>query len=257
VRADRHAAGADEHVGLEPPLERVSVRARLVGGRREPVDVGSRGRQLRREDDAVGLVDLPWLELLSGRAELRARRQDGGARAARARDLRHACSCQRAQLSRPEPLAGGDDDVATTCIASPGAHGCTRLDTLIDCHGVVTVDNILDGNDGVGARRHGRAGRDSHRLAATESTRRGPTGRDPKHDRQFARRVLRAHGEAVHRRAVERRQVDRRDRGLGQHAPPSLVQRDALGGERAHPLEHEPQRLLHREQFGHRTTLSY
>ena len=90
-------------------------------------------------------------------------------------------------------------------------------------------DNILDGDDGIGALGNGAAGRDPHRLSALQGSRHRPAGSDPRHHGEPARRVGRPHGVAVHRRARERRQIDGRPGGLGQYAAGGGFQPDRLG----------------------------
>ena len=88
VRADRDAARRDEHVELEPLLERATVRVLVVGDRVEPRDLRAGGGQLGAEHRCVRLVDL-------ARAEARSR-----AHAARCRSR----GPQRAVVERRRPL---------------------------------------------------------------------------------------------------------------------------------------------------------
>ena len=70
---------------------------------------------------------------------------------------------------------------------------------------VVTMDNILDGDDGIPSARDDAAGRDLDRLAGGELVRRRPAGGDTVDDAERAGEVRRAHGVAVHRGARDRR----------------------------------------------------
>ena len=110
------------------------------------------------------------------------------------------------------------------------------------------LDNILDGDDGIGTFGNDAARRDRHRLAGLERARRGQSCSDPSDDRQRAGRVGRANGEAVHRRARERRQVDRRTSILGEHASGGRAERHRLRRQAAGPRENRRERLFDREQ---------
>jgi hypothetical protein len=118
-------------------------------------------------------------------------------------------------------------------------------------HFVVMFDNVLDGNDGIGAFGHDTAGGDRHRLACRECPRRRRAGPDPRHHRKPARRVRRAHGEPVHGRARKGREIHQRKGILCEHAPRRRRDADLLGGQRRHPLEHPRLRLSEREQLSH------
>ena len=120
---------------------------------------------------------------------------------------------------------------------------------LGDLHAVVTLDDELVLDDGVGAVRDDAAGRDPHRLAGLERPRRRARRRRcRKTTGSVPGRVGRANGVAVHRRARKRRQVDHRDGRLGEHAAGGAARaaraRHASGRD---ALEHERLRLLERE----------
>src|SRR5580765_5557296 len=110
------------------------------------------------------------------------------------------------------------------------------------------LDNILDGDDSIGAFGHDAARRDRHRFTGLECARRGQSGSDPSDNRQHAGRIRRTNGEAVHRRARERRQVDRRASVLGEHASGGRVERHRLSRQAAGPREDRLKRLFDREQ---------
>jgi len=141
--------------------------------------------------------------------------------------------------------------VASRNVATTRTNVVTLDDTLLDLHVVVTLDNVLDRDDGVGSCRDDTAGGDRHRLAFLERAWLRHTGRDPRHYGQPSRRVLRSHRETVHRRARKGRQIDGREGILGQHAARRSRQLHVLGLERRHPLENALQRLLEREQVSH------
>ena len=112
----------------------------------------------------------------------------------------------------------------------------------VDC--VVTLDNILDGDDGVGALRHHAARRDRHRLAGAERTRRGPARRDLTDEAKRAGNICRPHREAVHGGARKRREVDERVRRLRGHSSRRVPDGHRLAGQRPSTAEHERLRLL-------------
>ena len=109
-------------------------------------------------------------------------------------------------------------------------------------------DNILEGDDGIGPLGHSGAGRDSHRLAWLERARRWSAGRDPVHDGELSGSIGRAQGKTVHRRAVEWREINGRGRVFDQNAAERRFDVDGLCGQGLYPLQHEPERLLDRNQ---------
>jgi hypothetical protein len=109
------------------------------------------------------------------------------------------------------------------------------------------LDNILDGDDGVGILGNDAAGRDRHRLARCERAPCGPPRGDLRHDGQRAGEVSSTNGEAVHRRAAERGQVDKRLRSLRRDAARGLLDRHSLTREHVRTGEHERLRLLQGE----------
>ena len=189
---------------------------------------------------------MPGGQRLAGPAKLRPGRHEGGPRAPRAHDRRGAGCGERADLSRPEPYSGVGDHVSGANVAAAWAEVRTHCDRLENLHFVVMIDNILDGDDGIGAVRDDGAGGDRRRLPGPQFTSRRPPGRDPLDDREDRGRVDRAEREAVHRRAREGRQVDRGDRALRQHASGGLLERHALARERLCAGEDALERLVDR-----------
>ena len=114
------------------------------------------------------------------------------------------------------------------------------------------IDNILDGDDGIGPFGHHATRGDRHRLARLERARRGNARRDPGRHGKRPGRIRGTQREPVHRRAREGRQVDRRPRRLGKNAPGRLLEPHRLRGERTGPLDDQALGLLHRHQLGHR-----
>ena len=123
-------------------------------------------------------------------------------------------------------------------MCAPDRHRLTSFDL------VVTMDNILEGDDGVGAVGDDTAGRDLHRLAGRERARRRTAGGDPLDDRQRPGQVRGANREAVHRRARKRRQVDDGARRLRRDAARRVPDGHVLGREHLRAGEHERLRLL-------------
>ena len=102
------------------------------------------------------------------------------------------------------------------------------------------LDNILDRDDGIGALRHGAARRDRHRLARLERTRRRAPGRDPER-RPAARRACRRRGRRSRPWPSCRTAAGRPTASAGSAStrPGGVLQRDPLGVQRPHALEHE------------------
>ena len=118
VRSNRHAARADDDVGLQRSRERIAMRVLVVAHRREPFDVGAVRAKRGLEHRPVRLVDLARLERLSRRAQLGAGREHRDARPARADDLRDAGGGKRADLRGSETRPGFEHDVAFARVAS-------------------------------------------------------------------------------------------------------------------------------------------
>ena len=232
--------------------DRGPVGVEIVLDRGEPLDGGARGGERGRQHEAVRLVDLAGTERLARRAQLGPRRENGDARPTRARELAEPCRRERPELSAPRRIPAGQ----TTSPArmspprgrtfAPGSAGAS-ISTL-----VVMFDNILDGDDGIGAVGDDTARRDRDRLTGPERPPRGQAGRRAGDDRKRPGSVGSAHREAVHCRARERRQIDGRTRVGGQHPARRLRERHRLRLERAHAGEHERLRLLDRMELSPR-----
>jgi hypothetical protein len=151
---------------------------------------------------------------------------------------------KRTELRCTETHARRDDDITSSSIATARANVRAHLYRLANFNLVVTVDNILEGEDGVGSFGDDAAGRDLHRLALHECTRRWTACGDPLNHGQRAGQVGSVHGEPVHRRARERGQVDERADGLGRDAAHRFPDGHVLCAEHLRPGEHERLRLL-------------
>jgi len=103
------------------------------------------------------------------------------------------------------------------------------------------IDNILDGDDGIGTLGHGSAGGDTHRLACRKRARRGAARGDPLDDGKPPRRV----------RARERWQVGDGTYVCREHAPERRRQRYGLGRKGPDARKDLPKRFLDREQGCH------
>ena len=165
VRTDGDTAGRDQNVGFEPALERGAMRSLVVGHRGRTRDLGARRLQLSREDQPVRFVDLAAPQRLAGRPELGSRRDHGGPRPREAIDLRDSRRCERAEPSRVQTRSARDHDVAGMRIAAARTNVGAGSNGLGNLHVVVMLDNILDGDDGIGALGDDAARRDRHRLS--------------------------------------------------------------------------------------------
>ena len=140
----------------------------LVGDRARPLDLGSGRDQLSLEQDSVRLVDLSRFQLLARRAQLAARHDDGGPRPPGDLHLGKARCGQRGEVARLQARACLDDGLARADVSSGRAHVCAPLDRLLDFDRVVILDNILEGDDGIGSLRYEAAGCNAHRLTGLE-----------------------------------------------------------------------------------------
>ena len=213
--------------------------------------VCARGLELRREDQPVGLVDLPWAQNLSGAPELASRGHDGGARAAHAEHFGDPGRRQRSKPRGRERRSGLGDDLAGTDVAAPRPNVIPGVGTALNFDVVVIVDNILDGDDSICAVRDDAAGGDSHRLPRLERAGGGSSGRNPLHDGQATRRVDRTNRKAVHRRARERRQVDGGAGALCEHAASGGFDRNRLRRQGSSMGEDQLLRLADRQETRH------
>jgi hypothetical protein len=113
--------------------------------------------------------------------------------------------------------------------------------------------HILLHEDGVGTRRHGRAGEDADRRPNRQRAR-GGMARGHALDHGEPRLGGRieigvTHGIAVDRRIIERRQIDGRHHVARDHAPVGGGERHRLDlGDRRHALADDAFDLVHRQQ---------
>ncbi len=142
VRADRHAAGRDEHVdvaqcGAQDGDGRVEVVADAHAGRQLAAGAVHGATQRR----AVGVADAAGEQGLAGIGQLVAGAGERDARAAhdaRARDVQR---CQHAELGRSEQRAGVDDELAGADVLPRRADVQVLLDDPVDDdRAVVLVD---------------------------------------------------------------------------------------------------------------------
>ena len=251
MRADRHAAGGDENVRIEAALERCPVRGRIVRGGLVWGNLGAGGTKHGRQHHTVRLVDLAVAERLAGRAELRARRDDGDAGSRSAERPRNACGCERRDARRRECRARPDDGVACSNVAAEGPNVRARLGRGRHLHGAVAFRDELDRDHGVRSLGDDPAGCDSHCLTGEERPRSRLARGDVRDDGERSRRVRSPESEPVHRRARKARQVDDGTGILREHAPCSLLERDGLTRERRRAREDLREGVLDGDGLGH------
>jgi hypothetical protein len=133
-----------------------------------------------------------------------------------------------ADLRGAEPRARFDSDLALPNVAAAWPDVLPGVRLLRDLDSIATIDNSLDGNDGISPFRHRSTGRDPGCSSCGKRLRRRAAGRDPKRDREVAGSLAGSHGEPVHGRARERWQIDLRLSGLSESAPRRIRDGDHL-----------------------------
>ena len=217
--ADRAAAGKDDEVGVARTASSAAISASIVScaGAVRLGDAAVR-RDDRAERKAVDVVDLAGRERPARLDDFVAGREDRDARPRVHLDVGAADRGQRADAARRQHIACAHDP-------SPAAMSAPRRPMF--CPGDrgakdrrprrCRLARLLDHDDGVGALRHRRAGRDFGARAGGDR-RRTASGRC-RCARRCAARGRRPRGAggvggddrvAVHRGARERRHVDRR-----------------------------------------------
>ncbi len=210
---------------------RVASRSSGAG----PGDDHLRARPLGQGRDRVGVrvANAARAHLLAGLEQLVAAGEDADARAAAAGDGGRAERGEDAELRRAEP--GALRRARSPPAGCPRRHGACRArprPPSSDQDPAVLGAGRLDPDDGVGARRDGRAGRDPDRLPGRQ--RRGGRVSRPRladhaqGDRRLGPRpagVLGAHREAVHRGVVE----GRHRLGGGRRPPPGTCREPRAG----------------------------
>src|SRR4029077_18268597 len=96
--------------------------------------------------EPVRLVDLSGAERLAGCPQLRARREQGHARAPGTAHLGESDGSQRTELRRRQTNARWADRFAAPNVAATWPHVVTRGNTLRQFDDVVMSDNSLDGD---------------------------------------------------------------------------------------------------------------
>ena len=170
------ASRGDDDVGRERRFERGPQRTFIVADRRQSLDRRARSLELCREDQPVCLVDLTRGQLLARAAKLSSRSEHGGARPARAPNLRYPGGGQSPEPRGRERGTPLDDGLTGANVAPPRTDVGAVLNDACDLDVVVILDNILDGDDGIRAVRHDSTGCDSHRFAGTQGDVGGLTG---------------------------------------------------------------------------------
>ena len=229
----------------------------VVSDDRQALRQSARRPELRGKDQPIRLVDLARTELFARRAKLSSRGDHGGPRPRATGDLSDTGGRQGTELRRTENPPALHDGVPGAEVTATRTNVVARRNRFRNLHAVVMFDNILDGDDGISSVGNHPAGRYRHRLAGPQLPRRGPPRRNPRHDRQHARRVQGADGVAVHRRARERRQVHERRRGRGQDAARRIFEPNAFRRQRARPFQYQALGLFERQQVRHDRRIRY
>ena len=113
VRADRDAARRDEHVAAQARFQRGAMRGLVVLDRVEQLDLRAGRSQLRREQRAVRLVDLPGLERARPAGGAPFRLRSTAARGRREHDTSGTPAAASAPIcAAPSSCAGLHDHVA-------------------------------------------------------------------------------------------------------------------------------------------------
>ena len=152
-----------------------------------------------------------------------------------------------------EPAARGQRHRADAHVLAGTTAVGAELEPRRNDHRAILDAHVLLHEHGVGARRHGRAGEDTHRLTRPDRLRRGMSGRDAV-DHREARlagggEVGVTDGKAVDGGIVERRQVDGGNEIGGEHAAGSFVQIQPLGlAHRRDALREQPLDVIDRKQ---------
>ena len=261
VRADRDAARGDEHVVLEPALERLPVRVLVVGDRRQALDVSARRRELRREHQRrsprrsrparaarpAGAARCPLRARRRAAARRTRPRRRPRPRARRSAPARAASACER----RPRPRRARRRRAAAR---SHPAQPRSAISTALSCS---TTYSMRD--DGIGTLGHDAAGRDPHRLARLRAAARA--------GRPAAIRERRpAASPACPPRAAANPSIAELGNGgrstsaraaSASTRPAAALERDRLRRQRRGALEHEAQGLLERQELGHDRRIPY
>ena len=164
VRADRDAAGDDQHVALQAALDRGQRRVAVVGDHALVGHVGA---------GAARRAARPSARWTRGCGPARAARRAAAApspvtaRCSRGPavhgDLADARGGQRGQPRDRQPLAGADQHVAGAQVLAAHAYVRAGLDRALGRHVAVGDLGQLGLQDRVGAGRHRRAGGDRRR----------------------------------------------------------------------------------------------
>ena len=258
VRADRHAAGDEQHVarqaGLDGRARRLAVvrRDAVVGqpragprGQQATPARWTRGSAPARAARPSGSSSLPVTIRCSARAAVHRHLADPGGGERRQRAAGRAAR-RRPPAGRPRARPRRAAHVA------PGRERVLRDHLVAGDRGQLGLEDRVGpaGNRGAGGDRRGgpggqrRLGRPRRRRPRRPAAARCPGG------------VGRAHRVAVHRRAVERRQVDRAQGVLGGDPAGGRGERHALGRERRDRSRTSPSASCDRAEVSRRSATS-
>ena len=249
--AHRDARRRHEHVrvldGPQPALDVVEI----VGGDAEIDRLAADLDGLGHQRVGVGVRDLSRTGLLTEVGQLVPGREDGHPRPATHAHLRPAQGGQESHLGRTDHLARREHAVARTDVLAARPDERARLDRARDHDARGVGLDVLLGDDGIGAVRHGRPGEDADRRprsdgAVGHGTRGHATHHGEPH-RAAGWRVFGADSVAVHRGVRPRRDLARGHHRLGQHAIESRQKAHPLLGQHGHPSEDLLPSLLDRQ----------
>ncbi len=162
-------------------------------------------------------------------------------------------------MARPEDRPGPQHEVARVDVLPTVTDVPALGGAQPEGHGLGAPVAVLDGDDGIGPLRQGRAGHDPHRSAGLEDVAAGVTGGDVAVDRQVdrgvgsgGRDVGRAHGIPIHRGVGEARQVRPRDDVAREDPAQGGADADPLGRQRGEGGEDAREVVLDGQQVRHR-----
>jgi len=200
----------------------------VVRDDRQQLHLRAHGSQDCRNHGAVRLVDLTVVEGLTGSPELASGRKNRHAWTDGASNFGDSGRGESADLRGAEPTARLGCNLAHPNVAAARADVLPGLRWLQDLDSIATINQSLDGDDGISSVRHRSTGCDPGCGSGEKRFRRWAAGRDPKRDRQLARSLVGSHGKTVHGRARERWQVYSRQSRCPENASRRVRDRDRL-----------------------------
>ena len=156
-------------------------------------------------------------------------------------------------MLRSKPAAGSERERPRAHVLAREPPVCAAREPCRHDHRVAVAAHVFLHEDGIGARRHRRAGEDADCRTRRQRERGGPARGHALDHREpglgFAIEIGVAHGVAVHCGIVERRQIDRREQVARNHAPVRRLERNGFDvGNRRNARADDALDLLHRKQ---------